>query len=343
MEKILATGILPDPVIKWGIRGLLKQRLKDETSSSPAKSREKLKQLLSDLRSGPIAHVPEKANEQHYEVPPRFFEIALGDHLKYSCCYFPTGQETLTEAEHIMLKKTVERAGIKDGDKILDLGCGWGSLSFFMAEKFPNCDITSVSNSKDQEAFISQKKDRLGIKNITYKRQDVNDLQFDDNSFDKIVSIEMFEHVRNHEKLLEKISQWLKPEGKLFIHIFVHKNLTYLFEVKDDSDFMSKYFFSGGIMPSDEYIYLNQKDMQVENHWSVSGHHYALTARKWLENTDANKEEILELFAKTYGSGEEKKWFHYWRIFFMSCEELWDYKGGNEWFVSHYLLRPRKK
>lgn len=337
IDKIVSKGLLPDFVVRKGINTLLKKRLDDEYGTSFDYAESKRHQLVTELKESPVAIETDKANDQHYMVPPEFFLNALGNRLKYSCAHWDKAKN-LDEAELEMLELTIERAGIQDGDKILELGHGWGAITLFMAEKFPNSEILAVSNSKDQGKFILQRAAERGLKNISIKTDNVATLELEE-KFDRVISIEMFEHMRNYKELLKRISTWLNPEGTLFVHIFVHKELTYKFEVVDETDWMSKYFFSGGIMPSEHLLYYFKDDMHVDNHWRVNGTHYGKTARAWLENMDKNKDKIMQIFDKHYPKGEANKWFNYWRIFFMSCEELWNYKDGSEWFVGHYLLK----
>ncbi|MDH5581822.1 MAG: cyclopropane-fatty-acyl-phospholipid synthase family protein, partial [Bdellovibrionales bacterium] len=297
------------------------------------------KALIKELKNSPIAIETDKANDQHYMVPPEFFLISLGPRLKYSCCHWDKAKN-LAEAEEEMLALTVERAQIKDGDKILELGHGWGAITLYMAEKFPNSSITAVSNSKFQGDFIKEKAKQKGLKNINIITADVSTFETEE-TFDRVISVEMFEHMRNYKTLLKNVSHWLNDNGTLFVHIFAHKEISYKFEFKDDSDWMSKYFFSGGIMPSEHLFYYFQDDLNIKEHWRVNGKHYGKTARAWLENMDRNEEKILNIFKAHYPKGEAKKWFNYWRVFFMSCEELWNYKDGNEWIVAHYLFEKR--
>jgi cyclopropane-fatty-acyl-phospholipid synthase len=245
----------------------------------------------------------------------------------------------LGQAEANMLQLTAERAELEDGDRILELGCGWGSLSLWMAEHYPNSHITAVSNSRTQKRFIDARAAARNLKNLHVITADANQLSFDaPTRFDRVVSVEMFEHMRNYETLMRRIASWLTPNGTLFVHIFTHKMYAYPFEVRDDTDWMAKYFFSGGIMPSDDLLLYFQKDLTLVNHWHVDGTHYSRTAEQWLENMDAHRADIEPLLAETYGSEQMLRWWVYWRVFFMSCAELWGYAGGKEWLVSHYLF-----
>lgn len=339
-DSLLEKDLIPDFLIRNGIRKNCAQRLEKETGASLEHQHKKFMKFVTDLRSRPIAEETKAANEQHYEVSTEFFELVLGKNLKYSCGFWDENTTTLDEAEDAMLKTTVERADLIDGQHILECGCGWGSLSLYMAKKFPNSKITAVSNSRTQKIFIDQQAVKRGIKNLQIITADMNVFSTD-KKFDRIVSVEMFEHMRNYQSLMHKLSSFLEPNGKMFIHIFTHRELSYLYEVKDESDWMSKYFFSGGIMPSDHLLLYFADDFKISNHWRVNGVHYGKTAEAWLNNMDQNRKLIMPLFEKTYGIENALKWWVYWRIFFMACAELWKYKNGNEWFVSHYLFENR--
>lgn len=336
LDSMIAKGVIPDVLVRSGIKKFIKKRLKDEYGDRRDFLEDKRKELVKELKTSPIAIETDKANDQHYMVPPEFFVKCLGPRLKYSCCHWDHAKN-LEEAEVEMLELTMERAAIKDGDKILELGHGWGAVTLFMAEKFPNSEITAVSNSKFQGEYILERAKERGLNNIKIKTADVAQLQMDE-KFDRVISIEMFEHMRNYKQLLKNINSWLNDNGTLFVHIFAHKELTYKYEVVDETDWMSKYFFSGGIMPSEHLFYYFQDDMKVREHWRVNGIHYAKTAKAWLDNMDENRDEIISIFEKHYPQGEANKWFQYWRIFYMSCEELWNFKNGNEWLVGHYLF-----
>ena len=335
--KLAEKGLLPDLLIRFGIKRLCRQRLSEASTLGLEVLENSHQQWIDLLTESPVAIVPEKANEQHYEVPPRFFELVLGTNLKYSSGYWTKEVFSLDEAEHEMLKITCERAGLVDGQNILELGCGWGSLTCFMAQKFPNSKITAVSNSKDQRNFIQQKNDKLNLQNIKVVTADMNDFSTDE-KFDQVISIEMFEHMRNYDELLKRIDSWLNQNGKLFVHIFSHKEIAYPFEDKGDSDWMAREFFSGGQMPSHRLLMSFPDRMKIEKDWRVSGTHYEQTSLAWLRKMDTNKIEVLELFKTTYGEKDASAWFQRWRIFFMSCEVLFDYNKGKEWGVSHYLF-----
>jgi len=330
-------GFLPDLLIRLGIKRLCGQRLSEANTLGLEALENSHRQWIDLLTESPVAIVPEKANEQHYEVPPEFFELVLGANLKYSSGYWSKEVFSLDDSEHEMLKITCERAGLVDGQDILELGCGWGSLTCFMAQKFPNSKITAVSNSKDQRNFIQQKNDKLNLQNIKVVTADMNDFSTDE-KFDRVISIEMFEHMRNYDELLKRIDGWLKPNGKLFVHIFSHKEVAYPFEDKGDGDWMAREFFSGGQMPSHRLLMSFPDRMKIEKDWRVSGTHYEKTSLAWLHKMDTNKIEVLELFKTTYGEKDASAWFQRWRIFFMSCEVLFGFNEGSEWGVSHYLF-----
>lgn len=338
--SLLEKDLIPDFLIRKGIRNLLKQRIKDETNADLEVQQQHFMNLLRTFRSSAIAVETKAANEQHYEVPTEFYLNVLGKNLKYSSGYWKNGNTDFDQSEDDMLELTCQRAELKDGMHILELGCGWGSLTLFMAEKFPNSRILGVSNSSTQRTHIEEMAKRRGLNNVSIITADINAFTTE-RHFDRIVSVEMFEHMRNHAQLFEKISGFLKENGKMFIHIFTHKELTYLFEVKDETDWMSRYFFTGGMMPSDHYLLYFQEHFTIENHWRVNGMHYSKTSEAWLSKMDQHKNVIMPLFEKTYGRDQAVKWWVYWRIFFMSCAELWGYDHGNEWFVSHYLFRKR--
>ncbi len=338
IDLLLEKNLLPDPLIRTGIRRLLRQRCREEASATEAAQRERHARFAADLRTMPIAVNTRESKEQHYEVPTEFYQRVLGPRLKYSCCWFERGDETLADAEEAMLRLYVERAQIKDGQTILELGCGWGSLSLWVAERFPNARITGVSHSRTQKAFIDAEATRRGLRNLTIVTCDMNDFEFFPAHFDRVVSVEMFEHMKNWPRLLEGIAHSLKPAGLFFLHIFTHRQFSYHFVARDATDWMSRYFFTGGMMPSENLIGQFQDALKLDMQWRVSGRHYQRTAELWLANMDANRVALWPLFEQTYGR-DAKKWWSYWRVFFMSCAELWGYRGGEEWTVSHYLLK----
>lgn len=336
VDFLLEKNILPDAVIRPAIRNRLKNTIRRERQSTRQLQDEHQDKLINELKSSPIAINTTDANEQHYEVPAGFYEIVLGPWLKYSCGYWDDNVATLQDSEEEMLELTIERADIKTGTEILDLGCGWGSFSLYAAQKFPEKNFTAVSNSNSQREFIEKKARQSGIKNLKVITSDINDFN-PAQQFDRIVSVEMFEHVRNYDLLFNKILSWLVTKGKLFVHIFNHKKYAYKFEAERKSDWMARHFFTGGMMPSDELLFRFSKGFSVEGHWNVNGKHYSKTLEAWLDRMDENKVQVMEIFMDTYGI-EAKKFWVYWRIFFMACSETFRMKGGNEWQVSHYLF-----
>ena len=332
------SGLVPDSVIRSGIRRLLDRKIAEIRADDAEAASDTLNEFVEMMRNSPIALVPELANEQHYEVPAAFFGEVLGACRKYSCSYWPEGVSSLDEAEVAALEATVERAGIEDGMRVLDLGCGWGSVSLFIAERFPQCSILSVSNSQSQGDHIREQAAARGLDNIAVVTADMN--EFDTNlRFERIVSVEMFEHMRNYEQLFRQIHGWLEPGGRFFMHIFTHRTTPYEYIDKGPSDWMTRHFFSGGIMPSAGLPLRFAGDLAIDRQWTWNGNHYAKTCRAWLRLIDKRKADVMPILEATYGTGEADRWFMRWRIFFMACEELFRYRGGHEWFVSHYLFR----
>ncbi|MFO1448578.1 MAG: cyclopropane-fatty-acyl-phospholipid synthase family protein [Opitutaceae bacterium] len=337
IDTLLEKNLLPDWLIRIGIRRLLARRIRDE---SAVYNRE---HYVADLRKRPIAENTAEANEQHYEVPTPFYQLCLGRRLKYSGCFYPKGTESLDEAEEHMLALYVERAQIKDGQTILELGCGWGSLSLYLAEKFPHARITAVSNSRTQKEYIDAEARKRGFTHLRILTIDMNQFDIAEGQFDRVVSVEMFEHMKNYDRLLANVARWLKPGGLLFVHIFTHHRLSYHFVARDATDWMSRYFFTGGQMPAHDLLSAFQDDLTLLQDWKVNGRHYQQTAEHWLQAMDRNREKILPLFADTYGPQSVTKWWVYWRVFYMACAELWGYRKGEEWLVSHYLFQSKTR
>ena len=341
LTRLAEQGLIPDSLLRLGIRRLCAERLKQERAGGEEAVWQRFRDRLEQLRASPLAIHTDAANRQHYELPPRFFELCLGKRLKYSSCYYPTGSETLDQAEQAMLELYGQRAQLQDGQHVLELGCGWGSLTLWMAKRYPDARITAVSNSNPQREHIEARCRRDGLENVRVITQDVNQLELPGDTFDRVVLVEMFEHVRNYQILLERISTWLKPGGKLFVHIFCHRELMYPFETDADDDWMGRHFFTGGLMPAADTFLHFQQHMAMEQTWRLSGAHYEKTANAWLARQDANREEILGVLADTYGENGAKLWHQRWRMFWMACAELFGYADGNEWLVGHYLFQRR--
>ncbi|MDY6979995.1 MAG: cyclopropane-fatty-acyl-phospholipid synthase family protein [Pseudomonadota bacterium] len=336
--ELTEQGYVPDRLIRHGIRRLLRERLQEIAADDCESHTRALMSFIKQMQQAEVAPLAHKANEQHYEVPASFYTRALGKHLKYSSCYWPEGTESLDEAEAAALEQTCEHARLDNHQKILELGCGWGSLTLWMAGHYPQSRITAVSNSSSQRDFILQRAAERGLNNIEVITADMNDFQIDE-QFDRIVSVEMFEHMRNYPLLFERISRWLKPEGLFFMHIFVHRSVPYAFEDKSDNDWMSRHFFSGGIMPSDDLPLYFQQHLTLQDRWRWDGRHYEKTANAWLERMDSNKTAMKKIFADIYGEQDVQQWWMRWRMFFMACAELFGYDDGQQWWVSHYLFR----
>lgn len=339
IDALLEKNVLPDWLIRIGIRRLLRQRLAEITEPSASAQ---VDRFAAALRTMPIAVNTADSKAQHYEVPTRFYQHCLGPRLKYSSCLYETGKENLPEAEEKMLALTCERARLADGQMVLELGCGWGSLTLWVAEKYPRTRIVGVSHSRTQREHILGEAARRGLRNVDIITCDMTQFDFPAESVDRVISVEMFEHMKNWPQLMANIARWLRPEGLFFAHVFTHARFCYHFEARDESDWMSRYFFTGGMMPAHDLFPRFQDDLQLVQDWRVSGLHYARTAEHWLENMDARRAEIIPLLAETYGPDQALKWWSYWRVFYLACAELWAFREGSEWHVSHYLFRKSR-
>jgi cyclopropane-fatty-acyl-phospholipid synthase len=329
-------GWIPDPLIRRGIRRLDRRRLDKLHGDDAGRRRENERRLVEAMNRSPLALVPAKPNEQHYELPAEFFRNVLGKRMKYSCCLWPAGTATLDAAEEAMLDLTCRRAELEDGMDVLELGCGWGSLTLWIAERYPNCRVLAVSNSRGQREYIHKEASRRGIGNVTAVTADMNEFR-PDKGFDRVVSVEMFEHMRNWRELLARIAGWLNPRGKVFVHVFSHREFAYTFS-DDGKDWIGTHFFSGGLMPSDDLLTRFRENLRLEDRWRVSGVEYRRTADAWLQNLDARRDTVLPTLIRTYGPDEARRWLQRWRMFFMAVSELWGFHGGGEWMVSHYRL-----
>jgi cyclopropane-fatty-acyl-phospholipid synthase len=329
-------GLMPDALLRAGIRRQCMHRLAEERIGGLDAQATRYQLLIEQLRHSPLAIHTDIANAQHYEVPADFFKLCLGKNLKYSGCYYPTGTETLDQAEAAMLSLYCERAELADGQDILELGCGWGSLTLWMAERYPNARITAVSNSNSQRLHIKDQCRQRNLGNVRVITCDVNTLMLGAEIFDRCVSIEMFEHMRNYDVLLSNIAGWLRPGGKLFVHIFAHQNLMYPFETAGADNWMGRHFFTGGLMPSADTLLWFQRHLKIEQRWKVDGTHYQRTANHWLVNQDSHRDQVMQVLTHTYGQALAPLWFQRWRIFWMACAEFFGYRQGQEWLVAHY-------
>ena len=342
LDKLLARR-LPDPLLRTAVRLILKRKTKLQEIENIEERQAYITDFAEKLKQEKIAVHTDHANEQHYELPPQFFQAVLGKMLKYSCGYWPDppeinrASEQLDRSEEDMLALTCRRAEVAEGQQVLDLGCGWGSAALYMAREYPGAEITAVSNATPQIDYINSEAERLGYSNLSAMKADINELELQQN-FDRVVTVEMFEHMRNYQALLNKVAGFIKPGGKLFIHIFSHHTYPFLYENRTDRDWMARHFFTGGTMPSKDLLHYFLDHFSLEKQWAIPGTHYRYTLEAWLQKMDRQREQIYPLFVETYGEDEAEKWWNYWRLFFLSCAEFFGFREGNEWFISHYLL-----
>lgn len=334
---IAELGYLPDSIIRLGIRRLIAKRIQGMPKADSAAEPQNLKRFVKQLACSPLAVAADTANSQHYEVPVEFFQSVLGPRLKYSACLFSKPQYSLAEAENDMLRLTCQRAEIEDGMRILELGCGWGSLTLWIAERYPTCEITAVSGSASQRKFIDIRAQEHGLDNVSVVTADMREFEMGQ-SFDRVVSVEMFEHMRNYKLLFERVARWLRHDGKAFVHVFCHRHLPYFFETEGAGNWMGRHFFTGGTMPSEGLFGQFADDLNIQRQWRVNGLHYWRTCESWLANLDQHREVLLSLFRRDCTLKEAKRRVQRWRMFFMACAELFRYRSGEEWFVAHYLF-----
>lgn len=336
--ELCERGWLPDWLIRIAVRRLLRGRLRDEGAGDPAVYEARKAALIRQLEQSPIALSAARANQQHYEVPAEFFRLCLGPRLKYSSALYPRSEATLAEAENAMLALTCERAQVADGMRMLELGCGWGSLSLWLAERYPRSEIVAVSNSRSQRALIEGRARAQGLQNLRLLTADMNDFAAP-GLFDRVLSVEMFEHMRNYAMLMARIAGWLKPDGLLFVHIFCHRTLAYPFLAHGKDDWLARHFFTDGLMPSFDLLPHFQRELRLRQRWWISGRHYARTCKHWLRNCDGSERSLLELFAGA-GHDDPQRALQRWRMFFIACGELFACRGGREWGLGHYLFGP---
>lgn len=333
-------GLVPDPAVRYGVRRLLRERLRELHSGNPERVAALGQAFLEEIRHAPIALLPEKANEQHYELPAEFFAAVLGPHRKYSCCWWDPNVRSLEDAEAVALTATCERAGLADGQRVLELGCGWGSLSLWMARHYPRSRITALSNSHSQRAYIEARAAEEGLTNLEVVTCDFNHFA-GAGQVDRIVSVEMFEHLRNWPLAFERVAGWLAPGGRFFLHVFVHREAPYAFVERDAGDWMTRHFFAGGTMPSDDLAPACQDHLRLLRRWRWDGTHYQRTAGAWLANMVAKRAELMPLFDRCYGREQAATWWVRWRLFFLSVQELFGWDQGRQWWVGHYLFEAR--
>lgn len=336
----LERNFLPDAVVRRFTRLLLASRIRSQFKPSSQLQLSDFLHFVHALREMPIAIKTDKPKAQHYELPTSFFKLVLGKNLKYSSCYFKDKSSTLEDAEEAMLQMYCERSQLKDGHSVLDVGCGWGSLSLYIAQNYKNCQVTGICNSTTQKDYIEEQCRDLQLNNVNIIVADISTFEMEA-EYDRIISIEMFEHMKNYKDLLKKISGWMKQDSLLFVHHFCHKVFAYHFEDKNEDDWITRYFFEGGTMPSANLLLYFQDDVSIVDHWLVNGKHYSQTSEEWLKRMDKNIASIKPIMATTYGKDSAVKWTVYWRTFFIAVAELFGYNNGEEWMVCHLLFKKK--
>ena len=338
--ELTERGLVPTPLIRAGIRRLVAKRLRDEVERHRDLGTRQ-RAWLTEMCNAEIAPVPGLANAQHYEVPAAFYQAVLGAQLKYSAAYWPAEVETLDQAEEAMLRLTASRARLGDGQRVLELGCGWGSLSLWMARRFPRSTIVAVSNSASQRAFIESKARGECLSNVTAITADMNRFEAPEPRFDRVISVEMFEHMRNWPRLLANVRRWVADDGLLFIHVFAHRHFAYPFEAtNEDDDWMGRHFFTGGMMPSVDLFERVPSPFTVLERQVIDGKHYSRTAEAWLANLELRSKEVRAIFAAHLGPARAGVQLQRWRLFFLACAELFAFADGKEWVVTHQVLAP---
>jgi cyclopropane-fatty-acyl-phospholipid synthase len=340
--RLLQTNRIPDWPIRLVLRITLSLSLRRRYGASLEEQTVEKRALIEKLRRSPVSMHSDYPNRQHYEVPTQFFQLVLGKRLKYSCCYWPDEVKGIDEAEEAMLHLNCERACLEDGMDVLELGCGWGSLCLWIAENHPNSRVVAVSNSRTQRAYIEECCRERGIENVEAIMADVSEFRTD-RRFDRVVSIEMFEHMKNYERLMAQIASWLRPGGMLFVHLFSHREFAWEFDASDPKNWMARNFFTGGTMPSDDLLLYFQSDLRLVDHWQLDGTHYARTLRAWLENLDRHEAAARAIMTQVYGKANETRWLANWRLFFLICGEVWGLRSGREFLISHYLFEKQRR
>jgi len=338
--ELAERGSVPDALIRQAVRTRTAARLRELRRGTVDEHWERRRALMQRRADGPITVGTDAANEQHYEVPPELFELMLGPRLKYSSAVWPSDGATLAEAEEHTLGLLADRAGIADGQRIFDLGCGWGSFTLWAAERFPGSEIVALSNSSAQRSSIVERAAARGLTNVTVHTGDAATFE-PPGPFDRIVSVEMLEHVTNHRALFARLAPALATDGRMFVHVFSHRTEMWEFDDGDAADWIGRWFFTGGTMPSDDLFLHEQRDLVVVDHWRHAGTHYERTLNAWLDRLDERRDEALAVLAEVHGPDEAPRHLQRWRMFLMASAEVWGLRGGSEFIVSHYLFERR--